>query len=289
MSRCLRSVLTVALVWMFAGAARADPPVWVVHGPHSTIVLFGSVHILPPELNWEPPRLKRAVAHARELWFEIPLDNAAMSAAAVAAEAQGVQPAGQTLSAELTPKDQARLFSLAQTYAVPMEELERLKPWLAEIRLSVASYRDLGASRDLGVEHQIRAGARADARQFAFETPEEQIGYLAQGATPDQIASLEETFDELEAGPASFYRLIHAWMDGDLNALSAEALQPLAKASPAVYRTMVVQRNQRWLRVILDRLGRPGESVMVVGVGHLIGPDGLPTLLRANGIRVEGP
>jgi uncharacterized protein YbaP (TraB family) len=66
-------------------------------------------------------------------------------------------------------------------------------------------------------------------------------------------------------------------------------LQPLAKASPAVYRTMVVQRNQRWLRVILDRLGRPGESVMVVGVGHLIGPDGLPTLLRANGIRVEGP
>jgi uncharacterized protein YbaP (TraB family) len=289
MSRPLRSVLTVALLWMLAGVARADPPVWVVHGPHSTIVLFGSVHILPPELNWEPPRLKRAVAHARELWFEIPLDNAAMGAAAVAAEAQGTQPSGQTLSSELTPKDQARLLSLAQTYAVPMEELDRMKPWRAEILLSLASYRDLGASRDLGVEHQILAGARANARRCAFETPEEQIGYLAQSATTDQIASLEETFDELEAGPASFHRLIHAWMDGDLNALSAEALQPLAKASPAVYRTMVVQRNQRWLRVILDRLGRPGESVMVVGVGHLIGPDGLPTLLRANGIRVDGP
>jgi hypothetical protein len=289
MPRFPRSVLAALFVWIFAGAASAAPPLWVVHGPHGVIVLFGSVHILPPDLNWEPYRLKRAVARAKEIWFEIPLDNASMAAASLAAETQGLQPPGQTLSAELTPADQARLVKLAGTYAVPMEELDRLKPWLAEIRLSVASYRDLGASRDLGVEHLILAGARPDARQRAFETPDEQVGYLASGGLPDQIASLEETFGELEAGPGGFQRLVHAWLTGDLKALSAESLDPLAKAAPAVYRTMVVQRNQHWLKILLARLNEPGDAVVVVGVGHLIGPEGLPALLRAQGVKVDGP
>ena len=289
MSRRFWPILAALLVWVFAGAASAAPPMWVVHGPHGVIVLFGSVHILPPDLNWESYRLKRAVAHAKEIWFEIPLDNASMAAASQAAETEGLQPPGQTLSAELTPTDQVRLTKLAETYAVPMEELDRLKPWLAEIRLSVASYRDLGASRDLGVEHQILAGARPEARQRAFETPEEQVGYLAGGALPDQIASLEETFGELEAGPGGFQRLVRAWMAGDLAALSAESLDPMAKAAPAIYRTMVVQRNQRWLKVLLTRLSEPGDAVVVVGVGHLIGPQGLPALLRAQGVKVDGP
>jgi hypothetical protein len=285
----LRSLLAAAILWLSAGAAQAEPPVWVVHGAHCTVVLFGSVHILPPNLNWEPRRLKSAVAHAREIWFEIPLDNASMAAASEAAETQGAQPPGQSLLSQLSPDDQSRLTALAQAYAVPMEELNQLKPWLAEIRLSVASYRDLGASRELGVEHQILEGARRDARQRAFETPDEQVGYLASGAGPDQIASLEETFKELEEGPAGFHRLIDAWMAGDLKALSAEALDPLAKASPAVYRTMVADRNARWLQTILARLNQPGDAVMVVGVGHLIGPDGLPALLRAKGVKVDGP
>ena len=40
----------------------------------------------------------------------------------------------------------------------------------------------------------------------------------------------------------------------------------------------------------LDSLAyQSGSTVIVVGVGHLIGPDSVPALLRARGVKVEGP
>ena len=52
---------------------------------------------------------------------------------------------------------------------------------------------------------------------------------------------------------------------------------------------MLFRSNAHWLRIVAARLNQPGDAVMVVGVGHLIGPDGLPALLRARGIKVDGP
>ena len=67
MTRRFLSALAGLVCWLLAGAAIAQPPVWVVHGPHATVVLFGSVHILPPGLDWEPPKLKEALGQASDL------------------------------------------------------------------------------------------------------------------------------------------------------------------------------------------------------------------------------
>src|SRR5580698_10130289 len=100
--RALRLALMVLFVGAIAGAAAAEPAVWVVKSPTATIVLFGSVHLLPPELKSEPPKLVRALAAANEVWFEIPIDEADNLAAGQAALAAGLQPAGGSLSALLT-------------------------------------------------------------------------------------------------------------------------------------------------------------------------------------------
>jgi uncharacterized protein YbaP (TraB family) len=78
-------------------------------------------------------------------------------------------------------------------------------------------------------------------------------------------------------------------MAGDLKALDRDALTPLRKASPELFRRIVTDRNVRWTAALDARLKGHGRTVVVVGMGHLIGPDGLPARLRALGYRVEGP
>jgi hypothetical protein len=283
------TALLAGLFLILAGGASAEPPVWVVRSPTATIVLFGSVHLLPAGLDWEPAKLKAAIAEADDLWFEIPIDDASALSAQRIALARGLEPPGVRLRDQLPPADQARMFRIAAQCGVPIDGLDRLKPWLAEVTLSLAAYRQVGALREDGVERALSASAPAALKRRAFETPEEQIGFLAGAPLPDQVASLEETLGELEQGAASYERLVSAWMAGDPAAIEAEAVAPLKKEAPGVYRTLVVDRNRRWVKAIKQRLREPGVSVMVVGVGHLVGADGVPALLRGEGVSVEGP
>ena len=78
-------------------------------------------------------------------------------------------------------------------------------------------------------------------------------------------------------------------MAGDTAALQRDALEPMLAASPAMFRRLISDRNRRWADVLAQRLNDGGEAVVVVGVGHLLGPGGLPALLQARGFRVIGP
>ena len=282
------SLAVLACAALAAAPARAQPPIWIVHGPHATIVLFGSVHLLAPGIDWEPPALKAAIAHADDLWFEIPIDPASALGAQQIAIKRGLLPEGQTLSAELTPADRDQLAKAAKICGLPVSLLDRLRPWYADLALSVASYKLADAHSETGVEQLLSAANPAVPRQ-AFETVAEQIGFLADVPEKDQIDSLRETFGEVETGPAFYKRLVDAWLSGDVKALRREALEPMLKQAPGEYRALVADRNKRWIGRIEQRLGGQGEAVMVVGVGHLIGPDSVPSLLRRDGFRVDGP
>jgi len=290
MTRFLRSLglAVLACAALAAAPARAQPPVWIVHGPHATVVLFGSVHLLAPGIDWEPPALKAALAQANDLWFEIPIDKSSALGAQQYAIKRGLLPEGQTLSAELTPADRERLAAAAKICGLPMPLLDRLRPWYADLALSVASYKLADAQADSGVEQTLSAANPTLPRQ-AFEGVVEQIGFLADVPDKDQIDSLRETMGEVQTGPALYKRLVDAWLAGDVKALRKEAIEPMMKEAPGEYRALVADRNKRWIPRIEQRLAGQGEAVMVVGAGHLVGPDSVVALLRKDGFRVDGP
>ena len=285
----LPTFLLGALTFLAAQTAFAAPPVWVVRDRNSEMVLFGSVHVLPPGLDWEPPALSRALARANDLWFELPIDPKSEALTGQLAAQHGLLPEGQSLLALLGPADADRLTRVAMDYGLSAPFLDRFQPWLAEIALAGGAYRKAGAASQTGVEKIIAHAASPRAKLQAFETPEAQIAMLSGGPMAEQLASLRETLTEMEDQPDAHGALVRAWMAGDAAELDRQALAPMRKTSPELFNRLVMTRNAAWAAALDARLRGRGRTVVVVGVGHLIGPGSVPDRLRALGYSVTGP
>ncbi|WP_340644351.1 TraB/GumN family protein [Phenylobacterium sp.] len=272
-----------------ASPALAKPPIWVVRDADSEMVIFGSVHVLPPGLDWRPAELDGALDTAEDLWFELPMGQATETEIAGLAASKGVLPPSQTLSALLSPAGAKALAKASEKYGLAPGFLDRLEPWFAEVALAGAEFRAEGANTDSGVEKSVNGAAPARAQRMAFETAAQQIALFDEAPVAAQIASLEDSLAQMDRDPDAYDRLIAAWMAADTAALEKDALTPLRRASPVLYARLVSERNAAWTQVLDQRLKGQGRTVVVVGVGHLLTADGVPARLRALGYSVEGP
>lgn len=282
-------VAAAALALGAPAPASAKPPVWIVRANGATLVLFGSIHLLPAGLDWRPPELDAALAGADELWFELPITAKAGEEAAAVSLTRGALPKDKRLSAMLSEDDTARLVQAAVTLHCTPEAIDRMQPWMAELTLSVAEDARSGADASSGVEDEIEAQTAPEVKRHSFETAAQQIEFLAGAPLKDQLASLNWTIGEIVGDPNSYPRVVDEWMTADLLGLKRDANDPLQRVSPRLYQRLILKRNRAWAGELASRLKKPGKVVVIVGIGHLIGPDGLPALLRARGFDVEGP
>jgi uncharacterized protein YbaP (TraB family) len=289
LSAWLAGALAFALSLGGAGPAAAKPPIWTVHSKQATLVLFGSIHLLPAGLDWRPPALDEALAGATEIWFELPIDARTDNEAANAAQKRGALGGDKRLTALLTADQTDRLLKAANELHCEPGALDRMQPWMAELTLSVAEDAQGGGTAFNGVEEQVQAIAPLVTPRRAFETASQQIDFLAGASQKDQIASLDWTLREIGGDPASYQRVVDEWMAADLDGIERDAVAPLRSISPGLYERLIGQRNRKWAKALAARLKKPGQIVVVVGVGHMIGPEGLPALLRAQGLTVDGP
>lgn len=284
----LFAALALLIVLITTTPAAAEPSVWVVKDADSTIVLFGSVHVLPRDLDWRPARLDEALATADDLWFETPMDAASQAEAVQAMQNNAWLPAGQRLSPLLTPAGRVLLVRVCGKLGLMPEDFERMRPWLVDLRLGLTALARQGAMASAGVE-QTLADAAPRATRNAFERSAEQIGFFADAPMADQLASLEDTLKQIDEDPDYYDDLITAWARGDTAAIEALGLTPMKQVSVYLYDRLIVQRNRSWTQTIAGRMAGSGQTVIIVGAGHLVGPDSVPAMLRARGFVVEGP
>jgi len=133
------------------------------------------------------------------------------------------------------------------------------------------------------VEEQLVRRAQADGKATAgLETLPEELGGLIALSREDQVRMLDETLDELKDIKSEMADIVTAWRGGDAARL-ATLLSSEYKAFPALYRPLVLERNERWLPQIEQLLHAQQNCMVVVGSLHLVGEGGLLEQLRKRG------
>ena len=58
-------------------------------------------------------------------------------------------------------------------------------------------------------------------------------------------------------------------------------------ADPNLRAALLVERNRRWAAALVPLLEQPARPLVAVGTAHLVGPEGLASLLEAAGYRIR--
>jgi uncharacterized protein YbaP (TraB family) len=272
-------------------AAQADSPaLWKVAGPKGNVFLFGSFHFLPDGVKWRTAAVDNALNEAKVVVFETDLAGAQDPQASQALIGKhGLLPPGQTLDGILPASTRAELDRTATDLGAPASALAPLRPWLAAVTLGVQFVVNQGFDPSNGVEEQVMSWAKANGRSLgSLETNESQLRVFADLTREQEIALLTVTLRQVRETPKMLGEMLAAYRKGDLATLE-KALNLGFDDFPLLRKRILKDRHEKWLPQI-ERMIADGRSHMiVVGAAHLVGPDSVIAMLRARGVKVEGP
>jgi uncharacterized protein YbaP (TraB family) len=287
--RCLAvlALLVVALPAIAADGPNGVGTIWRVRNGAGTVYIAGSLHQLRRDHASLPDAYGQAYAASRQLVMEI--DMEAISPTVLAGELVGraIDPQGRSLRSSLGEPRWRVLQPRLAGLGMPDQAVDRFEPWAVALLLASSDFLRRGYSPASGVEGQLQARAASDRKPIdGLETPAVQFELLDGLPLQDQIGLLDMTLKELDAMGTLLDDLERAWRAGDLPRLEALLLKEY-RQRPDLYQRLVGARNAHWVAPIRGFLQRPDDTLVVVGLMHLLGDRGLIALLRAQGLRPE--
>ena len=267
----------------------ANPALWRVKGVHGTVYLFGSVHVMKPNVDWENAKVKAALTASDTIYLEIAnMDDTA--AAQPLALQFGVDPE-HPLSTKISKDDLALLETAAKSMGLPGESMfEPMQPWLVSTALQVVPMLQDGYEPTSGIDMKLLAESKGAKKAVkGFETVEDQVHLLADLPQDQQVAMLHRALTEMDKAAAEMNDLIGAWERGNIDKIGKMDNDELAVKYPAQYKRLVVDRNTKWAATLDGLLKDPatGKVFVTVGAAHLAGPDSVIKMLEKDGWKVE--
>ncbi len=268
--------------------ATDRPGLWRVEGAGGPVWLFGTIHLLPSGFDWRTEKVDAALAESDVVVLEAPVggEHTQRTAAVIRQYAQ-VHP-NHSIRALLPEYHRPRAEEISAQFGLPWAQIQNLPPWLGGIMLAQSLYASLGFSPDSGVEHSLRSDPTLRSKGWDyFETPEQQLGFFAKQPARVQVDMFLSTLSQMEEGSDLVAEMFDAWATGDIDQMDRLFNKNMKEQSPELYKTLVVDRNLRWIPRIEAMLRDSRSYFVAVGAGHLGGRQGVIALLERRGYAVD--
>ena len=285
--RIVAAILALLLVSSPLGAQAPRNFLWKVEGEGGAVAyLLGSLHVLTAE--WYPlsETINKAFAESTTLVEEVDIEEADDPVVMMSALAKAMLTDGKTLDQIVAPEVYAEVKRRAEKSGLPMMAIQRMKPWLVAITLMAPTLQAAGLKPELGVDRHFYDRAKVSGmKRRALETLSYQLDRFDQLSPALQEDLLKTTMDDLDTEVAGVKEMAQAWSFGNVASMEKMTLTALQE-SPELYKRLLVERNTNWTPHVEACLKEKAGCFIVVGAAHLVGPDGLPTLLAKKGYKV---
>jgi len=290
-------VLWLVSVWWYggapvlAGAQEVPAPqsrhiLWKVQSSHNTIYLLGSIHVLQEKNYPLDQQLYEAFYQASTVMFEVDLDGLTSPLSQFQILTKGLYLDGQNLQRVLSPDNYESAKANFAQLGFNIENFHRMKPWMAATAVTALELQKLGFESAWGVDRHFFEKAKEAGKDIkGLESVEFQLGLFDNLSPSIQELFLLQSLEDLKNIEARIKEMIDAWTQGNVKDL--ERVLEGMREYPELYQALVVSRNQTWLPQIEEALQQSKPVFIVVGTLHLLGKEGLLTVLQEKGYVVE--
>ncbi len=264
------------------------PAIWKVTDRDSTLYLFGTVHLLPDNTNWQRRDMQAAFDNVGTMFFETPDDAKSALKTNILQRQYGLYESGERLTDKLDIANINRLTAAAHNTDVPLARLEIFKPWLVADILSLAAADKAGLRFSNSADSYLRAQAKLAGKSVQhLDTIQTYFDAVAKQPMDIQMRAFEHTIKTIDTLARDTKAVNAAWLIGDVAQLEQDLMIPARSQSPEIYDALFTRRNTKWLKTLDDFMQGDNNAMVVVGIGHLISPGGLPTRFEDLGYKVE--
>jgi uncharacterized protein len=258
---------------------------WKVTKDGKTSHLFGTIHIGKVDWMFPGPMVVNALSQSKKLAVELNFDDPEVRKVMLDL---ALSKSESKLSNELNE----RIKRYALKNCVKYESLLNLRPEIQLMTLGALSLRKEKIYPELGIDMALMGIASAMRKTIVgLETPQEQMSVIF--SKPDELEQdIKEALSKLEDGldDEMLSKVVNSWVGKDFDILNNYAdwckCLDTQKDRDEMKRS-IDDRNVLMVNRFHEIHADGGQILMAVGSLHMVGPMGIPTLLKNRGYTVE--
>ena len=253
--------------------------------------LLGTIHLSDERVTALSPAVQDALDAAKHVALEVAdLSPQAFGAALGRLRSKFLFEDGRSLGALLEPQELATAATALAKAGFPQPVHERLRPWFVTLMLALSDCERARAQAGrLALDLHIAArAAKRGVPILGLETLDDQLGVMAGVPENDQLTVLKATLKTHSQNADLVETMLQRYLARDMAKLLPLQTEMIRASGhdPASFKSfqnaLLTVRNPRMRDAALPILAN-GEAFIAVGALHLIGDDGLVSLLRQAG------
>ena len=290
LSRIVSAFILVSLIILVRDTLSQSPQsfLWKIQSKTSTVYVLGSLHLAKKEIYPLSQKIENAFDQSNFLVVEANVNDIKKIDVQKLMES-AFYPVNDALEKHVSPETFEWVKKETEGLGIPLELLDKQKPWFLAMTLVSLESIKLGLDPNLGIDKYFLSKAEGKKKILELESLDYQISLLSGFSEKDQELFLIYTLKDLNVMEQEMGPLIQAWVSGDAQAMESILARSVSedKRLSAILEKLIFERNRRMVAKIEDFLRTKETYFVIVGAGHLVGNQGILKLLGGKGYLIE--